>query len=609
MLADLKEAKTPFEKKAAQKAFNQFGRWQYQWKDYVGADGRLPKKMAEFELLRLSPNQLLDEKNNTNRSGNWASVGPNQNVNKHGYDAYPGVGRINVVRQLSSNTILVGTPYGGIWKTTDGGGTWTPKTGLLARSGISDIRINPNNPSIIYAITGDRDGMNCASIGVIRSEDAGETWSTTGLVISPEISDGFSNSSLGMNPEQSNNLVVSVNKKVYYSNNSGATFTLSNIEIPMANDILYEKDFVLISSNDGHIYKSSNNGQTFENIYETSDTSIIRFNQRVVHGYVYFFKAIENAGVAFRVSVADVLAASATNPISPTQLGQAIGDFNPQGFYNTSFAVNPTDQNAFFVGGVDGYYTTDAGESWIKRLDAYDSKQSGELYVHPDHHFADFLNNNTLLISHDGGLATINTSTSPFTQTDLTGTGLIITQIYHAAINPSDAANENMLLGLQDNDGFSKSPNTLDGQWVAAAAGDGTGVAINQNDPKIRFLGGTMGQLSKTTTAFKAGYDDQKVVIENDEEAPFVCEVLIHNQNPDHVFAGHSELKFSTDGGETFENVPAEFSTGPTEEVEQYGNRVAAVRRHNFSEEKATCLSYTSTFCSTNLMSLLDKEN
>ncbi|MBK7465578.1 MAG: hypothetical protein IPJ43_01505 [Saprospiraceae bacterium] len=70
------------------------------------------------------------------------------------------------------------------------------------------------------------------------------------------------------------------------------------------------------------------------------------------------------------------------------------------------------------------------------------------------------------MVGHDGGVGLINIKADPFGHTDITG-NMIISQIYHSAIYNSDKNNENLLMGAQDNGGFSKSPTTKAGEWVA----------------------------------------------------------------------------------------------------------------------------------------------
>ncbi len=70
-----------------------------------------------------------------------------------------------------------GGPGSGIWKSTDGGDTWTELTrnpGLPKGTvGISGITVSPTNPENLYAIVEAEDG------GVFRSRDGGRTWTET----------------------------------------------------------------------------------------------------------------------------------------------------------------------------------------------------------------------------------------------------------------------------------------------------------------------------------------------------------------------------------------------------------------------------------------------
>jgi photosystem II stability/assembly factor-like uncharacterized protein len=70
----------------------------------------------------------------------------------------------------------------GIYKTTDGGATWTNVTsaaGLDASFPWSDVVVDPNSHTIIYAAHGDPFADNSAN-GVYRSLDSGATWALLG---------------------------------------------------------------------------------------------------------------------------------------------------------------------------------------------------------------------------------------------------------------------------------------------------------------------------------------------------------------------------------------------------------------------------------------------
>ena len=96
-------------------------------------------------------------------------------------------GTIGAVQVSESNPdiVYVGTgewtmrgnvsPGDGVWKTTDGGKTWT-SMGLEKTLQIARIRIHPTNPDIVYvAAEGDAYGPS-PDRGVFKSTDGGKTW-------------------------------------------------------------------------------------------------------------------------------------------------------------------------------------------------------------------------------------------------------------------------------------------------------------------------------------------------------------------------------------------------------------------------------------------------
>jgi len=113
----------------------------------------------------------------TDAGGNWRNV-------SDGFFEFPSVGALDV--SLSDpQVIFAGTgeglqrqfisPGDGVYKSTDGGETWT-HAGLRETRHISRLRIHPNNPDIVYvAAMGDMFGPN-PERGVYRTTDGGETW-------------------------------------------------------------------------------------------------------------------------------------------------------------------------------------------------------------------------------------------------------------------------------------------------------------------------------------------------------------------------------------------------------------------------------------------------
>ena len=107
----------------------------------------------------------------------WRNVGP-----FHG-------GRISSVTGAigQSGVFYVGTPLGGIWKTTSGGVTWFPVFDKeMSADSFGAIQVAPSNPDIVYAGAGDPIGGSLGN-GMWKSTDAGATWQHIGLEDSVKI--------------------------------------------------------------------------------------------------------------------------------------------------------------------------------------------------------------------------------------------------------------------------------------------------------------------------------------------------------------------------------------------------------------------------------------
>ena len=81
-------------------------------------------------------------------------------------------------------TFYMGAANGGVFKTTDNGGTWTPITdGQIGVGSTGSIAVSDSNPDIVWLGTGSPDprGNISNGDGVYKSTDAGKTWTHMGL--------------------------------------------------------------------------------------------------------------------------------------------------------------------------------------------------------------------------------------------------------------------------------------------------------------------------------------------------------------------------------------------------------------------------------------------
>jgi photosystem II stability/assembly factor-like uncharacterized protein len=94
-------------------------------------------------------------------------------------------GRISAVAVVESNPdiMYIGAASGGVWKTADGGNSWTPVFERQGTSSIGDVAVAPSNPDVIWVGTGEANPRNSVSWGdgVYRSTDGGKSWKHLGL--------------------------------------------------------------------------------------------------------------------------------------------------------------------------------------------------------------------------------------------------------------------------------------------------------------------------------------------------------------------------------------------------------------------------------------------
>ena len=125
----------------------------------------------------------------TNSVTQWDPVGPEGiDVTSQGVNYTKISGRITATLtdflDPTGNTYLVGTPNGGIWRTTDGGNNWTAVTNNVTSGGtpvsvsVGAMAQAPDDPNVMYAGTGVGDDQidSLPGVGILKSTNDGLTW-------------------------------------------------------------------------------------------------------------------------------------------------------------------------------------------------------------------------------------------------------------------------------------------------------------------------------------------------------------------------------------------------------------------------------------------------
>jgi PKD repeat protein/photosystem II stability/assembly factor-like uncharacterized protein len=448
---------------------NQFQRWDWFMSPRVGPSGvRFNPAKVYMESLQYR------QQYSTANAGNWTFIGPASVPGGGG-----GAGRATVVRfhPTDPNIIFLCTAGGGLWKSDDGGSSWSSNTDQIAQVlGCTDLAIDANNPDIMYLATGDAFGSAIYSVGLLKTTDGGITWNTTGLSYS--MSAYRTIGRVQIDPSNSNTILCTASNGIYRSTDAGATF--AKVQTGGFVDMEFKPgDSNTIYASGTEFHKSTDNGQTWAKVTSIlpAATNVSRIaiavtpiNPAIVYliiglpapnyGTEGFYKST-NSGTTF------------TKPSTP-----ALGT---QQWYDLGIAVSPTNENEIILGGqTDFKRSTNGGVAW--------TQNGGNTHV--DYHDIVFTGPNSYHITCDGGV--FSTDNSGQSWNDLSNT-LAISQMYGFG---QSSTNPNLLLqGWQDN-----GTNRFNGSsWTHVYGGDGLLCFIDRTNDANMWASTQNGGLVRST--------------------------------------------------------------------------------------------------------------
>lgn len=453
------------DKNARGSGYKPFMRWEYHWRNYTNEQGYIMPAEHLWEAWR-QKNQAKANRNATNRAlppSNWQAVGPFTHTNTGSWSS--GQGRVNIVHVDPSNpsTVYLGSPAGGIWKSTNNGTTWTPLTDELPQIGVSGIAVDYSNSNVIYIATGDKDAGDSYCVGVYKSTDGGLTWNPTGTM-------GASNPSragdIVIHPTNNQTLWCATNIGIYKTTNAGTSWSL----VQAGN---FSKGSIRLKPNDPSVvhavtnnkyYRSTDTGTTFTNITSVLPATSGRLLLDVTPAnanYVYILSA--NTSYGFQG-----IYRSTDGGTTFTARNTTTNIFeSTQAWYDLALGVSSTNAEEIYTGCLNVWKSTNGGTAFTK-LNSW-SNPTGASYTHADIHYLGF-HGTKLFAGTDGGIYVSDNNGTNFT--DLTA-GAQISQFYKIAVAKQTSAN--MVGGLQDNGGHAYSGS----QWKNYYGADGMDTAIN----------------------------------------------------------------------------------------------------------------------------------
>ncbi|MBI5029802.1 MAG: hypothetical protein HZB51_04690 [Chloroflexi bacterium] len=403
-------------------------------------------------------------------SGKWTWLGPG-NIG----------GRIRaiLIHPTNTNTMWVGSVSGGIWKTTNGGTSWSVVSDFMANLAVSTLVMDPTNYNTLYAGTGEGfyNGDKIRGLGVFKSIDGGTTWTQ---LPTTNNSNWYYVNRLAISPNGTT-LLAATGSGIWRSINGGDSWTQVQFSSDMA-DVKFnpsDNNKAVAGRFWGGAYYSTNGGLNWNTAtfnvpgltgsYPRTELAYAPSNPSIVYAGVY-----QTSGEVWQ-SVDGGQTYSRVNAIT--------NYMGTQGWYDNAIWVDPTNANIIVVGGIDLYRSTNGGTTLTK----ISQWQYAPSSAHADHHAIvshpgfNGSSNKTVFFGNDGG---IYKATDVYTVIGTVGwtelnNQLGITQFYGAAGNASTGT---IIGGTQDNGTLRYTTAGGTEAWTSAYGGDGGFSAADPSD-------------------------------------------------------------------------------------------------------------------------------
>jgi photosystem II stability/assembly factor-like uncharacterized protein len=452
--------------------------------------------------------QLREQNADKMPSINWVSLGPTPGY----YFSYGNISSRVVTgafHPTNPGTIYIGPANGGVWKSTDNGVNWVPLTDYEISMSMGAIAIDPANPDIVYAGTGEAtySGVSYYGRGLLKSTNAGNSWTS----ITSNLPNSSYFSRLKLRPGHPNELLAALGTAgLYRSTNYGDNWTI--LLSGRCDDVVFtvSGDTAFAVGSGIGFRRSIDGGQTFTAFGTGLGTGTRTHFDLCLAQPAFMYAAVygsSTVGIYKSTNYGSNWIQLTTSSAFQNQAGQA--------WYDLYCRVNPVNPNLVFVGTIDIWRSTD-GTTFTNITNGY----SGG-YVHVDQHFLFFHPNdpNTFMACNDGGIWLSTNSGNSFTNLNQ---NLTLTQFYRIAASPFTPSR--ILGGTQDN-GTQQTYSALN--WAAAYGGDGGEVCFNSFNSNF-ILGETQNGGIFRTTNGGSNWSSATSGITTSENVAWVAPIIVH---------------------------------------------------------------------------------
>jgi hypothetical protein len=463
----------------------------------------------------------------------WSNLGP---VNVSGR-----TGAL-AIHPSNGNVLHAGTTGGGVWRTHNGGVTWSARMAEELSLAIGGLGIAASDASVLYAATGEwTSGIGfptdpvVSGVGVYRTSNGGTDWDLCAPIPSVNCA------AVAVDPTDPTRVFVAGDRAVHRSTNSGVSWDIaagmtdgvfdgeiSDVAID-PNDI--NRIYIGVQS-DG-IYRSTDGGNTWTRLQNGIDTGSVADAPKIALGrngtHGSQFVAVKmgdrvytsiNGGTAFTRQT-DV-----GNPIWFTAWANVM-------------AVDPQNESILFAGASNLYRSTNGGSSWTQ-VGGYGTN------VHPDMQAVVFdpADHNHVYVANDGG---IWSSTDNGVTWTFASRGLVGTHFYTMGLTQTLPVR--YAGAVQDDHGY-RYAGAAD--WQPLNAGEGGYVEYDPTDANILYHDAWFSNLRKSTDG-GATWTDLGIDTDTNYAEPLT--ISRANQNLLLVIKTTGVVSRSTNGGTTWTDV------------------------------------------------------
>ncbi|MCB1609078.1 MAG: hypothetical protein KDI71_19105, partial [Xanthomonadales bacterium] len=548
--------------------------WFYQQRAYPKKEIPPGARAKAWEQAKRIPEVI--PRNKAGANSLWTAVGPlGFDTTQTAWGRQSGRVRAFAIDPSNANRIYLGVSVGGVWRSDDAGGSWTPLTDNQPSLAIGAVAVAASNPQVIYAGTGEGNG-SYYSVGLLKSSDGGASWS----VLSADTFNRAAFAGIRVDPSNADVLVVCTTDGnfgsraqeqppansgtgVYRSTDGGASFTQVRnsrcFDLESVADDFNTMYHSSVSDADGNgLYKSTDAGQSWslvsgalngQNI-NSVEVGVSKSGSHIYlggyQGEDIFIQTSTDSGASFgqpRVT---------PKPSNPEAPGEAFSYCESQCSYDNEIAVNPFDPMDVIFAGIGAFRSTDGAASF-STIGDNNTPGSPPKNLHVDHHMVTYdpTQQGVVYNGNDGGVWRSTDGGSTWTSINQT---LGTLQPYHLSLHPTNP--DVMITGNQDNGTLRRTDSNT---WNEVFGGDGGFTAFDNNNPQVVYTSTTQLAIAKSTDGGATFTDLFKP---QGDPVQFIAPFVLDPSNPQIIYGGTNRLYRSTDASANFTPFTGALTTG-----------------------------------------------